>query len=274
MKPKLLPVALAAAAGFALAPGTARATEPNVTVNSGDLILGFQISDGSANDLLVDIGPYSNYTNATSAFTINFGVIPADQTGAGATVGNLNADLTSNYGSGWASNSLLQWGVAGNPGNSGEVFLTEDVNNTTPVKDLGFQPADGLYTQTNNAVAGLSAAASSTNSTLVASLPTTGANSWSTFKPSSNAFGTGLNIEQSPGDAAVGSTLNLLELVNDGSRKGDGLAARDIGSFTLDGSGDLTFTPSAAVPEPSTWLSIISGAASLIFIGRRKRRLS
>jgi hypothetical protein len=41
-----------------------------------------------------------------------------------------------------------------------------------------------------------------------------------------------------------------------------------VGAFTLNSSGDLTFTP-ASVPEPSTWFSMVLGALSLVFVRRR-----
>jgi hypothetical protein len=46
--------------------------------------------------------------------------------------------------------------------------------------------------------------------------------------------------------------------------------APEAGTFTLESDGDLVYT-SASVPEPSTWASMIFGAASLLALRRRRR---
>ena len=273
MKTKLLPAAALAAACLALSPGLARAAEPNVPYTAGDLILGFQQS--GANDLEVDIGPYTKYLNATSPFNVTFGVIPANQAGAGVTVSNLTADLSATYGSGWASNSgasLLQWGIIGDvaTGASFTTYLTIDSNNSTiPVRPGN--SGGSLYDAKIGSLSGaLVASPSTANSTEAASVLTTAANSWDSFNPG-NSFGSvGLPpIEQAFGaDGPTNSTLNLWQDAPNG--KNGGGNAVDIGSFTLDGSGDLTYTP-VSVPEPSTWASIIGGA---IFLGLFRFRRS
>lgn len=260
MKKRILPATLAAA-GLALAAGPLHA-EPNVPYSSGDVILGFQLSGD--NDLEVDIGPYSSFLNATTPFNINFGVIPADQTGAGATVTSLNADLTANYGSSWAS-SALQWGVVGNNGST--IFLSQDAADP----DIPQRPSTsnaGVFSGDIESLGdGLGTSPSTINSTKTASVATGAANSWDSFTPSSDGFETGLDIEQQDGHGATTSALNLFELAPNG-RNGGG-NGQDIGSFALNNSGDLTFTPEA-VPEPSTWLSVIAGALLLVFARRRR----
>jgi hypothetical protein len=274
MKTKNLFVALVATVGVTLTPGLARAAEPNVPVSYGDLVLGFQLSGD--NDLLVDIGPYTQYVNATSAFNVTFGLVPADQSGAGSTVTNLANDLTTVFGAGWASNtgsSLLQWGVAGKNGVT-NIFLTQDALNATIPQDPGNSVATTYASTVQSLYNGLGGDPSTVNSTKAASVLSSAANSWTSFSPGSNAFGSGLDTEQIAGsDGPTDSTLTLLELVNNGTRGGDGQPATDIGSFTLNGAGDLTFTP-AAVPEPSTWVSIIVGVLSLGFFRRRGLRAS
>jgi hypothetical protein len=270
MKTKLLPAALVAAVGVTLAPGLARASEPVVPVSSGDLILGFQLSGD--NDVEVDLGPYTNFLNATTPFNISFGVIPADQTGAGSTVTNLNADLTAVFGSGWASNSGLQWGIVGHNSVT-DIFLTQDAATISLPQDPGNTNGTSYASTIQSLINGLGGDFSTTNSTEAASVTAGSSNAWDTFLPgSSSAFGTGVDVEQLPGDGATGSTLSLFELYNNGTRNGDHLAAADIGSFSLDGSGDLTFTP-ASVPEPSTWASLIGGTLFLSFFRRRGLRV-
>jgi hypothetical protein len=254
-------------AGLALAPALVRA-EPDVSAASGDLILGFQLS--GSNDLEVDIGSLNTYLDATSVTPVTFGVVPADQLNAGATVTSLSADLATNFGTGWASNGLLYWGLAGAQGNTG--FLSVDSLNPIPGRP-STSGANLTEADINSLVSNLSSDPSTTNSTEAASVLTTAAGSWDSFTPLNGAFDTSLNIEQLPGtDTATDSTLTLWELAPNG-RNGGGNGT-DIGTFTLNGSGDLTFTP-AAVPEPSTWASLFGGGLLLMFLGsRRKSRVS
>jgi hypothetical protein len=270
MKIEILPAALTAA-GLALAAGhTARAVEPNVPYSSGNLILGFQLSGD--NDLEVNLGPYSSFTSATSPFNVSFGVIPADQTGAGTTVSSLAADLSATYGSGWASSSLLGWGVVGDtPNGAGyTTFLTIDSHNPTIPSRYSNSQSSEVDSSISSLGGGLGTSPSTVNSTEVASITvgSSNPNSWSEFTPGSNFTGSGLPVEQSFGaDTATTSTLNLFENVPNG-RNGGGGSATDVGAFTLNSSGDLTFTP-ASVPEPSTWFSMVLGALSLVFVRRR-----
>lgn len=271
LKIRLLPAALAVA-GLTLAAGPAHA-EPNVPVASGDLILGFQLSGD--NDLEVDLGPYSNFLNATSPFNITFGVIPADQTGAGATVNSLSADLTANYGAGWASSSLLYWGVVGDtPSGAGyTTFLTIDSNNPTVPSRYSNSQSSEIDSSVSSLGSGLNTSPSTINSTKAASITvgSSNPNGWSQFSPSTDFTGSNLPVEQSLGvDTATSSTLNLFENVPNG-RNGGGGNATDVGAFTLNSAGDLTFTP-AAVPEPSTWFPVVAGGLFLV-LARRRRSL-
>jgi hypothetical protein len=274
MKPTLLPAALVAAAGFALAPGHARAqSSTHVSVNTGtDLYLGFEES-GNGNNLIVDLGADTLFLDATAAFTVQFGAIPAGQTGAGTAVYSLSADLSSNFGS-WASSSgatALKWGVVGDDENGPNtlLFVSRDSLNPNVPINASYNNI-GIYADDVDSLGGtLSTDFSTVNSTEAASVPATATtgqpNSWSSFNPYTNAFGTGLDIEQSPGDGPL-STLNLFEEI---PNENGGGAATDVGFFTLASNGDLTFTP-ASVPEPSTWLSLIGGAFFLGFLRRRR----
>jgi len=267
MKKSLLFAALIAAS-LSLAPTLALATEPNVSGTTGDLILGFQLS--GHNDLEVDLGPLNTFLDAASAFPVTFGLVPADQAGAGGTVTSLNADLTANFGAGWNSSSSLLWGAIAAEGNT--IYLTVDSNNPVPQRPAT-TGANVIESNVNGSLIddGLLVSPSTVNSTKAASIPTTTDDAFTTFDPSTNAFQSGLNIEEAPGDTATGSDLDLYELVPSHNGGGNGV---DVGSFALNGSGDLTFTP-AAVPEPSTWISIVSGTLFLgLFRLRRRARNS
>jgi hypothetical protein len=278
MKKLIIPAALLAA-GLAILPGRARAqstTKVSVDeVNGTDLYLGFEES-GNANDLQVDIGTESQYLNATSPFTVSFGLIPSGEPGAGTPVTSLLTDLNSIFTTGWSTSSgatALKWGITGDNENGAAIllFFSQDSANTviptnpltanaasysSKIDDFGYYLSTDFSTVNSSEAASVPATASQTN-------PGT----WSSFNPSLGAFGTGLDIEESPGDGPL-STLNLYEETS--SANGGG-KAEDVGSFSLASDGDLTFTP-AAVPEPSTWASIISGAFLLGYFQRRRRQ--
>ena len=74
-------------------------------------------------------------------------------------------------------------------------------------------------------------------------------------------WGTGNNIADASSTTPVG-----LYAVNPAGVAGT--HAPEVGTFTLGSNGVLTFT---AVPEPSTWASMIVGAASLLAFRRRRR---
>jgi hypothetical protein len=274
MKKLIIPAALLAA-GFTILPGHARAQSSTLVSEdaNGDLFLGFEES-GNANDLEVDIGSDSKYLDATTPFTVSFGVIPTGQAGAGTSVTSLFADLNSIYTTGWSTSSgvtALKWGVAGDDesGSPNLLFFTQDSANPNRPINPTTQSANNDEDNIDTFSYYLSLDDSTVNSTEAASVPaaTSGDNpaTWSSFDPSTGAFGTSLNIEQSPGDGPL-STLNLYE--EKPSANGGG-SATDIGSFSLASDGDLTFTP-AAVPEPSTWASIISGVFLLGYFQRRR----
>jgi len=275
MKKLIIPAALLAA-GLTFLPGRARAqSTTRVTEDAnGDLYLGFEES-GNANDLEVDIGSDSKYLDATSPFTVSFGVIPTGQAGAGTPVTSLLTDLNSIFTTGWSTSSgvtALRWGVAGDDESGSPTLLFFSLDSANP--NIPTNPSTQAANSHADAIDSFSfyllSDFSTVNSTEAASVPATASvdnpDTWSSFDPSTDAFGAGLNIEESPGDGPL-STLNLYEETP--SANGGG-GAKDIGSLTLAPDGDLTFAP-AAVPEPSTWASVISGAFLLGFFNLRRR---
>jgi hypothetical protein len=277
MNRKILPVVLFAA-GLSLVAGRARAqssTFVSESANGNDLYLGFEES-GSPNNLIVDIGPDSKFLNATSAFTLSFGVIPTGQTGAGTSVTSLLTDLNTVYTTGWASSSgasALKWGVAGDDEISSTLlFFTEDsVNPAIPKSPSitgGNSEADKIDTFSYYLSKDFSTVNSSEASSVPSSASSTDPDPWSVYSPSTNGFGTGLDIEQSPSDGPL-STLNLFEEVPTSS---GGANATDLGTLALESNGSVVFTPES-VPEPSTWASIIGGGLLLGLHQLRRRRL-
>ncbi len=274
-------VALLALAGAALVPPSAKAATVTTVYTQGDLLLGFHQS-GTTNDLLVDIGPASNYINATSAFTISFGVIP----GTSTSVTNLSADLAAVFGSSWASNTqtnLVQWGIAGDtdhftdgatfglPKNT--LFLTQAEATpgvqSTPLQRFKTGTAgtlDGTLNSLATGSFGFSNSTSTVNSTVATIQPIAQSNSWVSFNPGSNAFGTGYNIEQLPAGTNIGPTNSVLDLYQLQPNTVNGGNGTYLGNFTLDSGGKLTFTPT---PEPSTFAMIGLG---VLFLATRRTR--
>jgi len=275
MNLKILPATLIAAAGLTLAPGHARAQSTTVVSTSvgTDLYLGFEQS-GNADNLIVDIGSYTTFLDATSPFFVQFGVIPTGQAGAGTAVYNLNSDLGTYFGA-WATSSgvtALKWGVIGDNDAASPaplLFLTRD----STISSAPINPSyDNIYTYTGSVDSlgsTLGTDYSTVNSTKAAETAAAvpqgqpSNDSWSSFAPYTDAFGTGDNIEQAPGDGPI-STLDLYEGIP--SENGGG-ADKEIGAFTLGANGELLYDP---VPEPSTWLSVISGALFMGFFRPRR----
>jgi hypothetical protein len=272
MKNKLWYTAALAAAGLALAPGNVRANVP-VSSSFGDLILGFE-ANGSPNDLEVNLGSYTQFTTATAPFTVSFGTNPSTS----AAVTNLNSDLGIFGASGaWVSNTSLLWGVVGVQStlpttNGYDIFLSQDPNSGITLNNQAATTTRSWATDIKavDSASGLGAYANDGYSTEAAAISTGAANSWTSFASfGTGSFATGHQVEQVDGDSALGS-LNLYEVQDNGATS---TPATDVGSFTLNSSGQLTFTP-ASVPEPSTWASIISGALFLAFFRRRGARVA
>jgi len=263
-KTNILTGSLLAAAGLALVAPAARAATNSYNV--GDLFIGFEQS-GNASDYVIDIGPVSNYIGVTGSFNVSTLV---GNSGASS----IAADLASVYGSSWASNvqtNLLQWGVVGASSNSSSITLGAD---TLPKNTLFFTQGEVIVgsgqqsttpTGSTNTVQGqvnnqilafennYSGSASTANSNY-AEVQTVDAvndpNSWTGHSPSGSAFGSGYSIEQPTTGSYTGPTDSALDLYE--VKTGNGTAGTYLGKFTLDSSGDLTFT-GATVPEPGSW---------------------
>jgi hypothetical protein len=284
-KRNILPAGLLAAA--ALASLAADAQAQTVDYNTGDLVLAFE-DPGNANDYTVDLGSASFFLSlASTPGTTN---LTADDPAYGGSLGNIGADLTNVFGSGWATNSVtlgnnVQWGVFGETGKTvsgvtgvpvDTVFLT--LGETTP--GLGStaptEYSSSVQSGWNTPFIGFTATVSGSetaNSDYASISSATAGDSWSTNDPSYNAFTTGLDIEQPGSGTDIGPTnseLDLYELVP--TNKGGSGEGELLGDFTLNSSGDLSFT-SAAVPEPSTYASAGLGAALLLLFRRKLQKV-
>jgi hypothetical protein len=287
---KHLRTGLLALTGLALSLQPARAVN-RVVYNSGDLLIGFTQKDPVAQtvnstDLVVDLGQVSQYipislggtwngsTLTTTTGAINLGVIVTGQTGAGSAVLNLNADLTAVFGSSWnlnpTNNSGVTWGVAGYSTTDSTDYLTQDrpssgVQSTPPGASFGNSAANGQLSAVafgfNNAIQN-----SSVHSSKAVIQSIAGSNSWYTRLGNGSDFTGGYNILQTGTDGPTNSVQDLYRLSPD---SGNNNVSTLLGSFSLDSSGVLSYY--AAVPEPSTFAAIATGAAFLLMFRPRRQ---
>lgn len=305
MKLKINAINLARAAlvaAAALAAPSAFATTVTLTdQSSGDLFLGFRQS-GQSNDLEVDIGSIAKYTPTALGgtwngitFNIGFGVIP----GTSTPVTNLSADLSAVFGGSWATNTGdqtgVRWAVVGNqslstsplttnPGKN-TVFLTQaettlGQQSTAPASNaVNFSAASGGVKNIEGSL-GYSGRQSTVNSSVALSESSAASNTngWNTQIggiTSGSGFGSGLAIEQAlSGSLAgpVGSELDLYLISNTGTG-GISNAGQYLGSFSLDSSGDLTYSNVNAVPEPGSTVLVGFGLAALVPFLRRRNKI-
>jgi len=285
----ILSAGLLAIAGIALLAPEAKA---QLTYKQGDLFLGFEEPGNSnAGDYLIDIGPAS-YILSLAASPGSTNITTGAYGGLG--LGNFAADLATEFsGTGWATNyslgdssagNAVQWGIIG--ATSGSQFglaantLFETQGETTPgTQSTPITPnSSSLQSQVTGAIAQLGgqyAQASGTgSSSLGAFSGHNDTNSWSSFTPSSAAFNQSFSIEQPSSGANTGatdSTLDFYEVVPNTTKNSHNGSTTDLGTFTLDSSGDLIFTSAAAVPEPSTYAMVGLGAMSLLGFRRFRR---
>jgi len=233
-----------------------------LTVNDTDLFVFFQ--DASKGDnLVLDMGPLSglsngetfniatdlNYFGAAGAWTsdssLTWSVIGVDENDGGSTNGN-----SFNYATDWI----------GSNGPS----LTEKGSSTQG------QPTDYISGNTYGLLSGATTGANTSD--VFVGKAVNGAytdiylggdggigNIWGTATQQSGDIGSGSDSE----------TLWQLEPEDTNTLGTIPASSTDEGTFTLGNNGVITFA-TAAVPEPSTWASIILGAAGLLAFRRRR----
>jgi hypothetical protein len=266
---KLTVAALALAAiGFA-----STAASAQVTPGATDLVLGFQLA-GNNTDLEVDLGPASQFTQ-------------------GAYV-NLSSDLTlgeltSTFGSSWASTSLntgVNWSVAGitstTDGASFDATSTAGANNVRTSSGSGLGTPWGLVSSLAGGSAGSgslngSPSAATSQSALIGGSVTSTNPSGSPAGSLSESYqvllggNPGYTFVNNPEQTGVG-TDELYSFTPQNKVSGKYPLATDLGTFTLsDTGGNLQFyfgTPQA-VPEPSAYALAL--CALLLFVVLKRR---
>ena len=295
---KLITVGAFAAAALTAATGTAQAQNTNYT--PGDLVLFFQ-STGTGNDQQVFASLGNTATTFRQAFT--------DQSDMLNFI-NINSQLTTAYGSGWAGSTTLYGGAGGVWGSSqGTSLQNGDPGRTiyttlarSSIGTVGQADSLGFAIGSNGAMTGLANAIIGQNNILETQASTRVA--VISFNPSDSVAPSIKNINppggngwnnniEAPGVQQLGTgssygtfgSINNVEFMwdlyriqarNDVSGQyGQGDPIRTgayLGTLVLDNGGNVSFV-TTAVPEPGTWAAAAI-AASLLGAGsyRRLRR--
>lgn len=246
-----LAVALASAFAATMVSGAPLAYTP------GDLFLAFRATGnpGATQDYLVNIGPASSFTSATSVTQL---------TG----IGNIRLDLANNiFGPNWHSRSDVLWSISGTPGSAsaaGDPANTLYV--TAPEETAGVLASP--HTRANSAAqsaptnkltslatAYLQTAGTpnnaSANSAVALIQSTTDINSYASFQSLSSNYGYfSATIEGNFGNGTESSILDLYRLIpsNDPSNPvSTGTPGQLVGRFTINDQAEVTFTPAAKI---------------------------
>jgi hypothetical protein len=246
-----------------VAPLVPAAEAGNVSYAVGDLFLGFRATGGTGvtRDYLVNLGPASQFTVATSAFTV-----PG--------LNGIAADLTAIFGADWnihrADASDVRWSISGTPGSAvvgGDAARTLFI--TTPQATPGTlaaprtranSSAQAAPTNKLTALAGafLQVAgvqnSSTANSPVAIIQAATDANSYASFQTGDSSYSYfSPTIE---GDFANGTAGSVLELYRLTPATGltIGTPGDLVGTFTIDDNATLTFTPAAVISSATVYL--------------------
>jgi hypothetical protein len=228
---------------------------------SGDLIAAFYVPDGSNS---------SGDTGGGFTYEVDLGSLAS--LGSGASF-NLSTDLASIYGGSgadaWFSATrpdALFWTVFGANTTTNEFWTTDTpsgagiterigTNNTNPSALMGV--AYGDLGQDPFISSGDPTAADLSNSSDPQDFANEYTNDWGYV-----GWGSGGPLT----DADSFAPVNFYDVV---PHSGTTTPASEVGTFTLASNGELTYS-STAVPEPSTWASIIVGAVGLLAFRRRR----
>lgn len=271
---------LLALAGLALAPAASKAAVTAYTAD--DLIMGIQ-QTGNTQVLLINLGQASGFKTGASVGTV---------------ISGLSTVLSSTFGSGWATDSTIAWGIVGTPGASA---AGGDTANTlyasTPQTTFGVQSSpfsDSAYTRQSagtqgsgrsnivtmaNTFAGLTSVATGTGTNVAAALQATSTTGgWFSQNPlgaGGSSFSYFNSLEGSFANGVSNSALDLyrMQVYNTAPAGSIGDAGAYIGTFQLSPSGSVSFSTSpGAVPEPTRAVLFGAGLAGLMLRRRRAVR--
>jgi hypothetical protein len=245
-----------------------------------DLMLGFRQA-GGANTVLVDLGPASQFYNATRSSTFSVGNSASLYVAAGRAFGGVSPL------------SGLQYSISGtlrSSANATAQLPTQTLWISRAAPDLATQSdpwvqqssfglgntAAKVQTMGNLAVSYSSVNAASVDANTVI-IPAADGDSYSRWAGSGTA-GNGStgnfnntfqgNAEGTTPAVFTGNDSVRLDLYQITPGSGD---AKNLGYFSLAGSGKLSFT-ATSVPEPGTWALLGLGSVVLWIAGRRNSR--
>jgi hypothetical protein len=238
---------------------TAAAQTP-LTYNDGDLFLGFRSTDGTS-DYLVNIGQPSQFVNASSGSTLQVS-------------GNLSADLTTAFGSDWYSRvdpntgkSAVLWAVVGGRQVAASGDPANILYSTKPSRAAWPRQSDTAQSFTTSLIGALGNQFSGNQST--ANNPqgliqnAANSNSYAAFQPG-GIRSNGISFQTwNPSNEANPIGRLFLDRITPGSGAGTIL-----GAFTLNGSGQVTFSagsnPIGQSLNIATRMNVLTGNNALI----------
>ncbi len=299
MKKSLHTTAILALAGIAL---VARpAFSQTLPTNIDDVVLGFQATSGTGatTDYEIDLGKVTQFLSG-GTYATGSGIQIVNTIGTNSS-GNIANDLASIYGASWATDSGLNYGLAGSVFNGhtavdglapNTLFASraETIAGTqsTPWTRQSSsnqastaQPMNGMLTGGHGYASGNLNSPNQTlslNSSIAVIQATSEANSWASYMPGGfnnsvggvafNTFSGGIQGNLAGGTA--NAVVDFYELA-----PGSGNATL-VGAFDMTSAGQLQFSTNPAdfaastVPEPSTYAGLL-GLATLGFVALRRR---
>ena len=246
-----------------------------LSVVPGDLLASFYSVDAGnalgSQTYVYNLGPASGYREGT--------VVQGN-------IDNLANDLAQTFGPNWATNGEVRWGIVGVVGISDPVTLGDPARTSyysqsftggSPASSAAFTLSSANRTGLAGAVKDYSVAMNGLSENGAtdggAQVPVSTINDYSDYLPPTKT--THFNISPSPStqlsSAAAGLDLYRFIHTTTGADLSAAYAPADaavgagqyIGSFTLSGTGDLSF-----VPEPTTGL--LAGLCGLLVFRRRR----